>query len=74
MKVKVGVSNRHVHLTEDTYAKLFPGKNIEKRNDLNQVGEYERINEKFYYVNDNERHYISKNQVSAESRYEAQLE
>lgn len=40
MKVKVGVSNRHVHLTEDTYAKLFPGKNIEKRNDLNQVGEF----------------------------------
>ena len=32
---------------------------------LNQVGEYERINEKFYYVNDNERHYISKNQVIA---------
>ncbi len=40
MKVRVGVSNRHVHLTEDTYDFLFDGKKIEKRNDLMQPGEY----------------------------------
>ena len=40
MKIKVGVSNRHVHLTKEDYEKLFPGKTLEKRNDLNQVGEF----------------------------------
>lgn len=40
MKVTVGVSNRHVHLTKETYDYLFRGKTIEKRNDLNQVGEF----------------------------------
>lgn len=40
MEVTVGVSNRHVHLTESTYHTLFGSKNIEKRNDLNQVGEF----------------------------------
>jgi len=40
MQVTVGVSNRHVHLTEDTYKYLFDGKEIEKRNDLNQIGEF----------------------------------
>lgn len=40
MKIKIGISNRHVHLTKETYEVLFPGKKIEKRNDLNQVGEF----------------------------------
>lgn len=40
MKVKVGVSNRHVHLTKEAYETLFPNKKIEKRNDLNQIGEF----------------------------------
>ena len=37
MKITVGVSNRHAHLTEEVYNELFQGKKIEKRNDLNQV-------------------------------------
>lgn len=40
MKVTIGISNRHVHLTKDTYDYLFDGKEMEKRNDLNQVGEF----------------------------------
>ena len=40
MKVTVGVSNRHVHLTKETYETLFPDRDIEKRNDLNQGGEF----------------------------------
>ena len=40
MRVTIGVSNRHVHLQEDTYKYLFDGKEIEKRNDLNQIGEF----------------------------------
>lgn len=40
MKINIGVSNRHVHLNEETYNKLFPNKKIEKRNDLHQIGEF----------------------------------
>lgn len=40
MKISVGVSNRHVHLTKGTYEYLFDNKTIEKRNDLNQIGEF----------------------------------
>lgn len=40
MKISVGVSNRHVHLTKETYDYLFDGKEIKKRNDLNQIGEF----------------------------------
>ena len=40
MKISVGVSNRHVHLTKEAYEYLFDGKEIEKRNDLNQIGEF----------------------------------
>ena len=40
MKISVGVSNRHVHLTKETYDYLFDSKTIEKRNDLNQIGEF----------------------------------
>ncbi len=40
LKVRVGVSNRHVHLTKDTYRELFNKDSLEKRNDLNQIGEF----------------------------------
>lgn len=41
MKIKVGVSNRHIHLCREDADILF-GKNYEfkKRNDLTQTGEY----------------------------------
>lgn len=41
MKIKVGVSNRHIHLNQEDADKLF-GKNYQftKRNDLTQPGEY----------------------------------
>ena len=38
-KVNVAVSNRHVHLTRETYYKLFDF-DITKRNDLNQIGQF----------------------------------
>ncbi len=37
--VKVEVSNRHIHLTEDVYKKLFAHP-LTKRNDLSQIGEF----------------------------------
>ena len=40
MKVNLGVSNRHVHLTEDDYIKLFGNNEIEKQKDLVQPGEF----------------------------------
>ena len=39
MKVNVGISNRHIHLTEDAYRLLFE-KNLTKKKDLNQPGEF----------------------------------
>lgn len=39
MKINVGISNRHVHLTKEVYDKLF-SKEISKRNDLSQKGEF----------------------------------
>lgn len=38
-KVKVEVSNRHVHLTEEVYNKLFSHP-LTKRNDLSQIGDF----------------------------------
>ncbi len=38
--IRVGVSNRHVHLREDTYKKLFKDVPFTKKYDLNQVGEF----------------------------------
>ena len=40
MKIKVGISNRHVHLTQEDYKKLFCKTTIEKRNDLSQSQEF----------------------------------
>lgn len=40
MKINVGVSNRHCHLTEETFKQLFGDVEITKRNDLNQIGEF----------------------------------
>lgn len=40
MKIKVGVSNRHVHLNKETYEKLFGEEQLDKRNDLVQPGEF----------------------------------
>ena len=40
MKIKVGVSNRHVHLTKEDYVALFCSDVIEVRNPLNQPGEF----------------------------------
>ncbi len=38
-KVKVGVSNRHVHLTEDVYNQLFQFP-LTKKQDLSQIGDF----------------------------------
>lgn len=40
MKVIIGVSNRHVHLTEEVWHTLFGDIKMEKRNDLGQPGQY----------------------------------
>jgi len=40
MKTKIGVSNRHVHLTKETYEQLFEKSELEVRNELNQKGEF----------------------------------
>ena len=41
MKVSIGVSNRHVHLTKEHLLELFGyDYELEKRNDLNQPGQY----------------------------------
>lgn len=41
MKVSIGVSNRHVHLTKEHLEILFgSGYELEKRNDLTQPGQY----------------------------------
>ena len=38
-KVKVQISNRHVHLTKETYEKLFD-EPLTKKNDLHQIGQF----------------------------------
>lgn len=40
MKVQVGVSNRHIHLTEEHYRILFGDKKIEIDRELNQPGQF----------------------------------
>ena len=39
MKVKVAISNRHIHLTEEAYNMLFTRK-MTKKNDISQKGEF----------------------------------
>lgn len=40
MKVLLGVSNRHVHLTEETYKKLFGDEKLEIVKELRQPGQF----------------------------------
>ncbi len=40
MKIKVGVSNRHVHLTKEVYFGLFGKSELEKDRDLDQPGQF----------------------------------
>lgn len=40
MKLQVGVSNRHIHLTEETYRSLFGEEEVIKLKDLKQPGQY----------------------------------
>lgn len=40
MKLQVGVSNRHIHLTEETYKELFGTEEIVKLKDLKQPSQY----------------------------------
>ena len=40
MLVKVGVSNRHIHLNQEDYNLLFSSSKFDKRNDLTQKGEF----------------------------------
>lgn len=40
LKTTVGISNRHVHLTSDTFKTLFGDKKLEKLRDLNQIGQF----------------------------------
>lgn len=40
MKVNVGVSNRHVHLCESDFNRLFNNKIMEKERELTQIGEF----------------------------------
>lgn len=40
MKINVGVSNRHVHLTDEDYKILFGNMPLTKRNDLTQPGTF----------------------------------
>lgn len=39
MKVKVAISNRHIHLTEEAYRLLFT-KGLTKKNDISQKGQF----------------------------------
>lgn len=40
LKTTIGISNRHVHLTSDTYKILFGDRKLEKLKDINQVGQF----------------------------------
>lgn len=39
-KIPIGISNHHIHLTEEHFSYLFPNQTIEKLNDLKQPGEF----------------------------------
>ena len=40
MKVSIGVSNRHIHLCETDFNRLFNNRKLEKDRDLTQIGEF----------------------------------
>lgn len=40
VKIPVGISNHHIHLTESDYKKLFPNEEIKIKRELNQPGEF----------------------------------
>lgn len=40
MNIKIGVSNRHVHLSNEDFAILFGNKSLEKYKDLSQPGQF----------------------------------
>lgn len=40
MKINVGVSKRHVHLTKESYKELFETEVLKERNPLNQPGQF----------------------------------
>lgn len=40
LKTTVGISNRHVHLTSETFKTLFGDKVLEKLRDLHQIGQF----------------------------------
>ena len=40
MKIKVGISNKHIHITEEDFKALFNHTNLTKRNDLSQHNEF----------------------------------
>lgn len=43
MKIKVGISNRHIHITKEDYKILFNKEELNKRNDLNQPNNFAAI-------------------------------
>ena len=53
MKVILGVSNRHVHLTEETYKKLFGEEKLEVVKELRQPGQF--ASNKFVTLKNGER-------------------
>lgn len=40
IKTTVGISNRHVHLTKETFKALFGDKRLENLRDLHQIGQF----------------------------------
>ena len=40
MKVRLGVSNHHVHLCEDDFNRVFNNRKLEKDRELTQIGEF----------------------------------
>ena len=53
MKVTLGVSRRHVHLTEETWKILFGDTPMLKRNDLGQPGQFATMHKVDLQVGDN---------------------
>lgn len=53
MNIPVGISNRHVHLTEDVWKEIFGDEEITVRNYLNQPGQFASNMTVDIMVNDN---------------------